>query len=162
MAFKNSQLPKDAINTKEIDSIYKFLAHVSNNNLTITEIFLALILDWLVRAFPPRRDCLPCLELPPSPSHQETDQLSRDTFRRILWVLEKDFLRNIVLFVNIISGKYWSYGEDQCMDGGELQAISGASIFRQSGHVHLSDLLCPGPSQLCHHTGQYHQQPSKE
>ena len=47
------------------------------------------------------------------------------------------------------------------MDGGELQAISGASIFRQSGHVHLSDLLCPGPSQLRHHTGQYDKQPNK-
>ena len=47
------------------------------------------------------------------------------------------------------------------MDGGELQAISGASIFRQSGHVHLSNLLCPGPSQLCHHIGQYDKQPNK-
>jgi len=28
MSFKQSQLPKDAINTKEIDSIYKFLAHI--------------------------------------------------------------------------------------------------------------------------------------
>jgi len=28
MSFKESQLPKDAINTKEIDSIYKFLAHI--------------------------------------------------------------------------------------------------------------------------------------
>ena len=155
MAFKNSQLPKDAINTKEIDSIYKFLAHVSNNNLTITEIFWALILDRLVGAFPARRDCLPCIELPPSPSHQETDQLSRDTFRRILWVLEKCFWENNVLFLYLISGKYWSYGEDQCLDGRELQEISGASVFRQPGNVHLSDLLCPSAGQLCHHPGQY-------
>jgi len=28
MSFKNSQLPQDAINSKEIDSIYKFLAHI--------------------------------------------------------------------------------------------------------------------------------------
>jgi len=28
MSFKQSQLPEDAINTKEIDSIYKFLAHI--------------------------------------------------------------------------------------------------------------------------------------
>jgi len=28
MSFKQSQLPNDAINTKEIDSIYKFLAHI--------------------------------------------------------------------------------------------------------------------------------------
>lgn len=27
MSYKQSQLPKDAINTKDIDSIYKFLAH---------------------------------------------------------------------------------------------------------------------------------------
>ena len=38
MAFKTPQLPKDAINTKEIDSIYKFLAHVSK--LTIMLIYL--------------------------------------------------------------------------------------------------------------------------
>jgi len=28
MSFKQSQLPKDAINTKDIDSIYKFFAHI--------------------------------------------------------------------------------------------------------------------------------------
>jgi len=28
MSFKQSQLPEDAINTKDIDSIYKFLAHI--------------------------------------------------------------------------------------------------------------------------------------
>jgi len=31
MSFKESQLPEDAINTKEIDSIYKFLAHIDWN-----------------------------------------------------------------------------------------------------------------------------------
>ena len=29
MSFKKSQIPDDAVNTKEIDSIYSFLAHVS-------------------------------------------------------------------------------------------------------------------------------------
>ena len=36
MAFKTPQLPKDAINTKEIDSIYKFLAHVSQLTIMLT------------------------------------------------------------------------------------------------------------------------------
>ena len=30
MSLHESQIPKDAVNSKEIDSIYKFLSHVSN------------------------------------------------------------------------------------------------------------------------------------
>lgn len=33
MSFKKSQIPDEAVNTKEIDSIYTFLAHVSIDNL---------------------------------------------------------------------------------------------------------------------------------
>ena len=48
------------------------------------------------------------------------------------------------------------------MDGGKLQEISGASVLRQSGHVHISDLLCSSLGQLCHHPGQYHGQLNNE
>ena len=33
MSFKRSQIPDDAVNTKEIDSVYSFLAHVSIESL---------------------------------------------------------------------------------------------------------------------------------
>jgi len=31
MSFKKSNIPNDAINSKEIDSIYKFLAHIDSS-----------------------------------------------------------------------------------------------------------------------------------
>ena len=49
MSFKESQLPEDAINTKEIDSIYKFLAHVSINiNFTWSLVIYSCLvqIDW--------------------------------------------------------------------------------------------------------------------
>ena len=40
MEFKESQIPDDAINAKEIDSIAKFLAHVSVFSPLLESIFL--------------------------------------------------------------------------------------------------------------------------
>ena len=54
----------------------------------------------------------------------------------------------------INSWKYWSHREDQCLDGRELQEVSLPPVFRQSGNVHLSGLLRPGPGQLRHHLGE--------
>ena len=81
MAFKESQLPKDAINSKEIDSIYKFLVHVSHKK--IEQIMIFLLSDRLDRAVPARRSRIPHLDLHLGLDYKETGQFSRDTLRHI-------------------------------------------------------------------------------
>lgn len=48
MAFKKSQIPKDAINTKEIDSIYKFLIHIDWSEPFLQGVILFHILTFIL------------------------------------------------------------------------------------------------------------------
>ena len=61
MEFKKSEIPKDAVSTTEIDSIAKFLAHVSIFDLVIKNIILSsfIVLDWLERALATGTGCIP-------------------------------------------------------------------------------------------------------
>ena len=79
MEFKKSQIPEDAINAKEIDSIAKFLAHVrfllSIAYATFTN---SLFEDWLEWGWNNLPCCLPCFHLPYNNHYQEEGNFSRN------------------------------------------------------------------------------------
>ena len=78
MEFKKSEIPKDAVSTTEIDSIAKFLAHVSIFDLVIKNNILSsfILLDWLERALVTGIGCIPYHQLHRGYSDQEESKFS--------------------------------------------------------------------------------------